>query len=92
MSGNGCFQRMQSEGISTDAITYTCILKACGSIRKIHDSIVNQGLLKQNVVVGNALLDMYAKFGVFAQKVLQELRVWNTISWNILIVGYALHR
>ncbi|KAI5061774.1 hypothetical protein GOP47_0024279 [Adiantum capillus-veneris] len=93
----GCFQQMLSEGISPDAITYACILKGCGSTQdtdkgeKIHDDIVSQGMLKQDVVLGNALVDMYAKCGVLqkAQKVLDELPVRNVVSWNTLISGYA---
>ncbi|KAI5081354.1 hypothetical protein GOP47_0004537, partial [Adiantum capillus-veneris] len=93
----GCFQRMRSEGISPNAITYACILKACGTMQnadmgqEIHDDIVTQGLLKQNVMLGNALVDMYAKCGVLqkAQKVLEELPVRNVVSWSALIAGYV---
>ncbi|KAI5081355.1 hypothetical protein GOP47_0004538 [Adiantum capillus-veneris] len=93
----GCFQRMRSEGASPDAITYSCALKACGTMqdakmgRKIHDDIASQGLLKENVMLGNALIDMYAKCGVLekAQKVLEELPVRNVVSWSALIAGYA---
>ncbi|KAI5066524.1 hypothetical protein GOP47_0019148 [Adiantum capillus-veneris] len=91
------FQRMRSEGFSPNAITYACILKACGIIRdadvgkQIHDEIASQGLLKRDVVLGNALLDMYAKCGVLlkAQKVFDELHIRDAISWNSLIAGYA---
>ncbi|KAI5083629.1 hypothetical protein GOP47_0003372 [Adiantum capillus-veneris] len=92
-----CFQQMRSEAVSPNAITYVCILKACGSTQdadmgiQIHDDIVSQGLLQKNVVLGNALVDMYAKCGALqkAQKVLEELSVWDVVSWNALIGGYA---
>ena len=44
--------------------------------KKIHDDIVSQGLLKRFIVLGNAVVDMYAKCGVLqkAQKVLEELQ------------------
>ena len=43
-----CFERMQSEGLSPDEITLTCILKACGSTqsldkgKQIHEFIVTR--------------------------------------------------
>ncbi|KAI5056866.1 hypothetical protein GOP47_0028684 [Adiantum capillus-veneris] len=93
----GCFHRIRSEGLSPSAFTYACILKACGIMqdidmgKQIHDEIVSQGLLRNDVVLGNALVDMYAKCGVLlkAQQVLDELPVRDVISWTTLIAGYA---
>jgi pentatricopeptide repeat protein len=92
-----CFERMQWEGISPNGVTFTCILKACGNIRaidkgkQIHSEIVNRGLLSENVVLGNALVDMYVKCGMLekAHQVLQELPVRNVVSWSTLIAGHA---
>ncbi|KAI5075041.1 hypothetical protein GOP47_0011002 [Adiantum capillus-veneris] len=92
-----CFCRMRSEGLSPNAITYACILKACGITQEVdmgeqmHGEIVNKGLLENNVVLGSALVDMYAKCGVFskARKVLDELPVRNVVSWSALIAGYV---
>ena len=92
-----CFHRMQGEGLSPDAITFTCVLKCCGSIRaigkgkQIHEEIVSKRLLEKNVVLGNALIDMYAKCGILgkAHQVLEELPVRNVVSWSSLIAGYV---
>ncbi|KAH7294405.1 hypothetical protein KP509_28G069900 [Ceratopteris richardii] len=94
-----CFEAMQSRGISPDAVTFACALKACSSIQaikkgeEIHDAISKQGLLHKDAVLGNVLMDMYAKCGVFikARKVFLELTVQSIISWNTLIAGYAQH-
>jgi pentatricopeptide repeat protein len=94
------FTHMQREGLSPDEVTFTCILKACGSIRsvekgkQIHLEIINIGLLQNNAVLGNALVDMYAKCGVLdkAQKVLEDLPARNVISWNALIAGFIQHK
>ncbi|MCO5579085.1 hypothetical protein L7F22_032937 [Adiantum nelumboides] len=53
--------------------------------------IYRHTLLKKEVVVGNALVDMYAKCGVLqkAQKVLEELLVRDVISYNALIARYV---
>ena len=95
-----CFDRMQTEGFSPDAITFSCILKACGSARaiekgkQIHDEIASRGWLKKDVVLGNALIVMYVKCSLLAkaQQVLEDLPVRNAISWSALIAGYAQHQ
>ncbi|KAH7301556.1 hypothetical protein KP509_23G032000 [Ceratopteris richardii] len=92
-----CFEKMQNEGISPDTVTFLCMLKSCGSIgavdkgEQIHDEITRQGLLKNNIELGNALVDMYAKCGALtkAQQVFAQLPVRNVVSWNSLITGYA---
>ena len=76
-----CFQRMQNEGLSLDAITFISILKACRKAwilnkgKQIHGGIVLSGLLDKDIVVGIALIDMYARCGEFAkvEQVLEEL-------------------
>jgi pentatricopeptide repeat protein len=92
------FEAMRRESFSPDAVTYTCILKACGSIgaidkgKQIHEEILNRGLIKSDLVLGTAVVDMYAKCGSLtkAQKVLEELPDRDVVAWNVLIAGYAL--
>jgi pentatricopeptide repeat protein len=92
-----CFERMQSEGLSPDAIAFTCALQACGSLgsiskgQNLHDKITAKGLLQRDIVLGNALVDMYAKCGVLAraQEVLKEISIRDIIPWNVIIAGYA---
>ena len=93
----GCYDQMRSEGLSPDAVTFTCILKACGSTKAIgkgkliHEEVSNRGLQVKNVVVATALVDMYVKCGVYlkAQRLLEELHIRDSILWNALIAGYA---
>ncbi|KAI5082665.1 hypothetical protein GOP47_0002408 [Adiantum capillus-veneris] len=92
-----CFEQMQHEGLHPDAVTFACILNACGSLgaadkgEMLHFEIVRLGLLEEDVVLGNALVDMYAKCGLQtkAQHVFDELPVRNVVSWNALITGYC---
>ncbi|KAI5075032.1 hypothetical protein GOP47_0010993 [Adiantum capillus-veneris] len=91
------FRHMQEQGLSPNAVTYSGILKACGCMRAVdkgqqfHDEIVRQGLLAKDIVLGNALVDMYVKCGALlkAHRVLKELPSRDVVSWNTLISGYA---
>ncbi|KAI5080314.1 hypothetical protein GOP47_0005793 [Adiantum capillus-veneris] len=92
-----CFARMQSEGVASDAITYVCILKACGSLKevdkgqKIEAQIFKKGLRDSDRVIGNVTVDMYAKCGLMekAGEVLDRCLVRDVYTWNALIVGYV---
>ncbi|KAH7427133.1 hypothetical protein KP509_10G031500 [Ceratopteris richardii] len=94
-----CFERMLYEGIFPNAVTYACALKACTAIgalekgKELHDQILKQGLLQDNVVLGNALVYMYAKCGALfkAHNVLKELTSRDVVTWSALIAGYVEH-
>ena len=95
------FEKMQSEGISPNAVTLVCILKACGSTGfvemggEIHAKLKNSGFyLEENTVLETALLDMYAKCGNMgkAQEVFDGIQTRNVVSWNALIAGYVQNK
>ncbi|KAH7297895.1 hypothetical protein KP509_25G017300 [Ceratopteris richardii] len=94
-----CFQLMQAEGLCPDEVTLACILKACGGTgayktgESLHVEIMRKGLLTQSIVLGNALVDMYAKCGALtrAQEVFNDIEVRNLVTWNALITGYCQH-
>ena len=60
---------MQNDGLSSDANTLVSLLKARGSVLvadndlEIHNEIVSTRLLEDNIELGNAFVDMYAKCG-----------------------------
>lgn len=102
--GNGeealeCFQQMQAVGIFPDAFTLACCLKACVNIgavdrgQEIHLEIEKLGLLEGDQVIGNMLVDLYAKCNLLseAQKVFDTLSIRDSVSWNALIAGYGEH-
>ncbi|KAH7332282.1 hypothetical protein KP509_20G079700 [Ceratopteris richardii] len=92
-----CFENMKNDGISPNSVTFLSILKACGNMeaaeegKRFHVRIVGEGLHENNIVLGNALIDMYAKCGKLEKslRVLQELPNRDFISWSALIAGYA---
>ncbi|KAI5065682.1 hypothetical protein GOP47_0020377 [Adiantum capillus-veneris] len=92
-----CLRRMKGEGLSPNAVTFACILKACagmGAVDKgteIHADIVRTGFLETDSVLGNAVLDMYCRCRALekARQVFNELIVWDVVSWNVLITGYT---
>ncbi|KAH7292702.1 hypothetical protein KP509_29G081800 [Ceratopteris richardii] len=92
-----CFEQMQFEGVPADAVTFTCVLKACaitGALslgREVHSQVRRTAFLKTNQFVCNALVDMYAKCGDLreAQKVFDALPVHHLVAWNALIAGYV---
>ena len=92
-----CFEQMKSEGVSPNEVTFISVLKACGNDKaidigkQVHSEILSRGYLKGNIMLGNTLVDMYAKCGSLtkAHQVLENLPVQNVVSWNALITGYA---
>eukprot|EP00250_Pteridium_aquilinum_P013889 c21637_g1_i2 orf=1129-4512(+) len=91
-----CFERLQRDGIIPDLTTFVCTLKACSNVgainigREIHAEIV-QGRCETDVLVGTALVGMYAACGLLveAQEVFDELPVQDAVLWTTLIGAYT---
>ena len=52
---------------------------------------MSQGWLVKDIMLGNALVDLYAKCGMLtkAEETLEELPIRNVVSWTAIIAGYA---
>nr|XP_010916743.1 pentatricopeptide repeat-containing protein DOT4, chloroplastic [Elaeis guineensis] len=90
------FGEMESVGVRPDLFAVTSALHACscrGSLdqgKNIHDYIV-RNRLEKNLIVANALMDMYSKCGSMeeARSIFDNTTSKNIISWNTLIGGYS---
>ncbi|KDP26236.1 hypothetical protein JCGZ_22482 [Jatropha curcas] len=92
-----CSMRRTTEDL--DQITLRLLLNVCAGLsdveigKHVHGFIYRHGF-SSNLLVGNALLDMYGKCGNF-----RSARVWfyqmsqsrDSISWNALLTSYARH-
>ncbi|XP_057847951.1 pentatricopeptide repeat-containing protein At4g21065 [Cryptomeria japonica] len=90
------FRQMQRTAIQPDQFTFTAILPACAKMgalehgMEIHKKVIESNFLS-DVVVVNALIDMYSKCGrmLKAYKLFDKMPARNVVSWTAIIAGYA---
>lgn len=92
------FRDMEASGEKPDAITVVAMLSACSRVGTLElgqlmDQYVRANGLEENVVVCNALVDMYAKCGNMADagRVFRGMHNRTTVSWTAMIMGYAMN-
>ncbi|KMZ76222.1 Pentatricopeptide repeat-containing protein [Zostera marina] len=92
------FQKMQVENVRFTEVTMVCLLSACAHLgaiemgRWIHGYIKNHRI-KVDVVLGNALIDMYYKCGRIdsSLEIFHSMPMKNIFCWNSIIVGLGMH-
>eukprot|EP00250_Pteridium_aquilinum_P013580 c21434_g1_i2 orf=419-3316(+) len=94
-----CFEQMQSEGVSPNAVTIACVLRACGSIGAIEKGLALHMEIVANELdtipsIANSLINMYAKCGSLseAHKVFDQLPVQDVTAYSAMIKGYGVNR
>ncbi|XP_051114914.1 pentatricopeptide repeat-containing protein At4g19191, mitochondrial [Andrographis paniculata] len=104
-SGNGdlgeafsLLDEMEASGKKPDTFTVIYLIAGCGKVGtlesgKLIDNYTMSKGLKNNVMVCNALLDMYMKCGSEgdAQKLFLAMNEKNVVSWTTMISGFALN-
>ncbi|RVW30489.1 Pentatricopeptide repeat-containing protein [Vitis vinifera] len=98
-AGLEMFEEMRSVGELPDEVTMLSLLSACTDLgdldagQRIHCCISEMGFRDLSVLLGNALIDMYAKCGsiVRALEVFQGMREKDVSTWNSVLGGLAFH-
>ncbi|PON49462.1 DYW domain containing protein [Parasponia andersonii] len=92
------FHQMIGENLRPNSITFASIMPAVAYLSALregmsfHGCILKMGILS-NTLVRNSLIDMYAKCGRldFSEKCFSEMEQKDTVSWNAMVAGYAVH-
>ncbi|KAL5566653.1 hypothetical protein UlMin_029817 [Ulmus minor] len=93
------FRDMQKEGFG-DETTIAIVLSSCSNFAedvRMGDSLLAHVIksgMEMNVFLGNAFLSMYAELNCVeaASKVFKEMKSFDVISWNTLIMTLASNR
>lgn len=93
------FYKMFHAGIKPDLVTATSVLSACSNLaalmhgRQIHGYMIVNCHGIEDVLVDNAIMDMYAKCGSMADAhaLFRTMKRKDVASWNIMITGYGMH-
>lgn len=92
------FDEMKSAGVGFDGFSLVSLLSASADVGALNIGVQLHKLGKEkglmdNVYVGNALIDMYAKCGSLdeALSVFNGMTKRDVFSWNSIIVGYGVH-
>ncbi|KAH6814272.1 SLOW GROWTH 1 [Perilla frutescens var. frutescens] len=92
------FHEMQAMKVKPDEVTMAICLSACAQLGALDVGIwihhyIEKHNLSMNVVLGTALVDMYAKCGNISKalQVFHEIPGRNTLTYTAIIGGLALH-
>ncbi|GMI98215.1 EMBRYO DEFECTIVE 2744 [Hibiscus trionum] len=102
---NGCFEEalnlfsdMKIDDISPNEFTFAVMLNSTAGLSALrHGDVLYGEIIKSgfmdHVIVGNALINMYAKCGNIgaASEVFSDMICRDCITWNVMISGYSHH-
>lgn len=91
------FQKMLDFGIEPDEVTLASVVSACASLsaitegREIHTRCMKLDKFRNDIILSNALVDMYAKCNRVdeARRVFDRMPHRNVVSQTSMISGYA---
>ncbi|ESQ35038.1 hypothetical protein EUTSA_v10009551mg [Eutrema salsugineum] len=92
------FRRMQFSKVLSNSVTICCILSICAELtalnlgKEIHGHVIRTSM-SENILVQNALVNMYTKCGSLSEGnlVFEAIKDKDLISWNSIIKGYGMH-
>ncbi|GAB4848254.1 Pentatricopeptide repeat-containing protein At2g13600 [Ancistrocladus abbreviatus] len=91
------FVRMMDSGLEPDEVTLASVVSACATLTairegmQIHARVVRIDEYSDDLILGNALVDMYAKCGRIneARWIFDKMPVRNVVSETSMVSGYA---
>ncbi|KAF2315520.1 hypothetical protein GH714_039982 [Hevea brasiliensis] len=91
------YLQMDANGIEPDVVSIVSVLPACGDLsavtqgRGIHEYAKRKKLIP-NLLLENALIDMYAKCGCLrdARAVFDQMQFRDIVSWTSMISAYGM--
>ncbi|KAF8683494.1 hypothetical protein HU200_044404 [Digitaria exilis] len=92
------YLRMEKDGVEPDSVTLATVLPPCGELsafsvgKRIHEIIKRKRMLP-NLLLENALTDMYASCGCLkdAREIFDSMSARDVISWTSIISAYGKH-
>ncbi|CAA7013296.1 unnamed protein product [Microthlaspi erraticum] len=92
------FHMMLRAGVDPDEVTFASVISACASLsavkvgQEIHGLVAKSGKLRNDIILSNAFVDMYAKCGRIkeARFIFDGLPIRNVIAETSMISGYAM--
>ncbi|XP_019055721.1 PREDICTED: pentatricopeptide repeat-containing protein At4g14170-like [Nelumbo nucifera] len=93
------FRLMVAADVKPNSITLSSMLPVLVELeffnmgKEIHGYGIRIGL-ESDIFVANSLIDMYAKSGhsMKASNVFCKMNVWNVVTWNTMVAGFAQNR
>ncbi|CAI0376779.1 unnamed protein product [Linum tenue] len=90
------FEEMVQQNVNPNSATFATVLSACSHLADLQKGEKVHRLIRtdeQNVSLATALVDMYAKCGRLdkSREIFNSMKVKDSISWNVMISGYAMH-
>eukprot|EP00268_Persea_americana_P066160 TRINITY_DN8949_c0_g1_i7.p1 TRINITY_DN8949_c0_g1~~TRINITY_DN8949_c0_g1_i7.p1 ORF type:complete len:757 (+),score=115.65 TRINITY_DN8949_c0_g1_i7:263-2533(+) len=92
------FHNLENRSVKPDVVTIASIIPACAELallrpgRQIHGYATKNGY-SSNTFILNPLIYMYAKCGDLqaAQRIFDSMLFRDVVSWNTIIMAYAIH-